>query len=178
MTLNFNVNVTLGVTPQLERLTRLLLPAHTSGMAGAVEACDNATALVEQATEAVQMANDLIEQGIKARCAEAATTEEAAPEAPQPATTTTAPPPTEADIRSAIERARLRIQGDDYKENAESDGNKKYKRKLTAYLKGLSVALGADKPSLIAPENRQTFIERCDAIWVNNAGEMTEELPF
>lgn len=119
----------------------------------------------------------------KADTAETATPVEAveeAPEAPQPAPE---PKPfaeapvqqpekelTEEDIRAAMHRTRQRFEGEDYKENTDSEAYKKYHKQLTGMFKQIAAVLGADKPSALPADMRASFIAECDALIIDEKG--------
>ena len=108
------------------------------------------------------------------------TTTEEAPETPQPAAE---PKPfaeapvqqpakelTEEDIRAAMHRTRQRFEGEDYKENTDSEAYKKYHKQLTGMFKQIAAVLGADKPSALPAEMRASFIAECDALIIDEKG--------
>ena len=84
---------------------------------------------------------------------------------------------TDVDIRAAIDRARRRIEGENYKEQTDSEGYRTWHRALTAWFKEKSRECGAEKPVLL-PDNasRARFIAHCDAVEVID-GQLTEDLP-
>lgn len=86
---------------------------------------------------------------------------------------------TEVDVRAAMDEARKRIEGEDYKTNTESEGRKKWHRALTGWFKNTAALYyGADKPSeLPDSESRRKFIELCAEVKVVN-DELTTDLPF
>lgn len=84
---------------------------------------------------------------------------------------------TEEDIRAAMERARRRIEGEDYKSHTDSEEYKKYHRQLTATFKNIASLLGSEKPSALPVDKRAAFIEHCDALKVID-GEITNPEPF
>lgn len=85
----------------------------------------------------------------------------------------------EVDVRAAMDAARKRIEGEDYKEKPESEGYKKWHKKLNAHFKKIAAELGADKPSALPDsESRGKFIARCAATMVNDNDELIEDLPF
>ena len=155
---NINVHVRRGVTEQLYALV-----AAFAGGQGRVPATQ------AQAPEPTP------------EPAQAEMPAEAAEQQPAPAA---APAPesakeyTEADVRAAMDRARRRIEGEDYKENTAGEGYQKYHRQLTGEFKRIASLLGADKPSAL-PDSaaRATFISRCDEL-VIKGGELTTESPF
>ena len=85
---------------------------------------------------------------------------------------------TEEDVRAAMERARVRIEGDDWSEK-KSELYKRYHKALTQEFKNISAFLGADKPSMLAAENREQFILWVDDLWGED-GEIkaSKDLPF
>ena len=85
---------------------------------------------------------------------------------------------TEEDVRDAIHRTRIRIEGEDYKENADSDGHKKYHKALTSEFKNIAALLNADKPSSLAPEQRRAFIAECDLLAVDQFGNIVKPKEF
>lgn len=99
----------------------------------------------------------------------------------QPAPTSAAPAGkeyTEVDVRAAMERTRKRIEGEDYKENTDSELYKKWHRRLTGWFKQTSAIFGAEKPSALTDsESRHKFIACCDALDVEG-DEFKEYLPF
>lgn len=99
----------------------------------------------------------------------------------QPAPTSAAPADkeyTEVDVRAAMDRTRKRIEGEDYKENTDSELYKKWHRRLTGWFKQTSAIFGAEKPSALTDsESRHKFIAYCDALNVEG-DEFKENLPF
>lgn len=85
---------------------------------------------------------------------------------------------TAEDVRAAMHRARQRIEGEDYKDNTESELYQKYHKELTRQFKNIAATLGADKPSALPEENRKSFIEQCDLLAVLENGEVGLDLPF
>jgi len=77
---------------------------------------------------------------------------------------------TEEDIRACMHRTRQRFEGEDYKENTDSEAYKKYHRQLTGIFKQIAAVLGADKPSALTAEMRAAFIAECDALIIDEKG--------
>lgn len=96
-----------------------------------------------------------------------------AEEASQPAKA-----PTMEDVRSAMHRARQRIEGENYKEQPDSEGYKKYHKQMTAAFKNISVLLSADKPSALPEDKRASFIGQCNEIIVKDDGTIGINVPF
>lgn len=96
-----------------------------------------------------------------------------AEEAPQQAKV-----PTMEDVRSAMHRARQRIEGENYKEQPDSEGYKKYHKQMTAAFKNISALLGADKPSALPEDKRTSFIGQCNEIIVKDDGTIGINVPF
>lgn len=86
--------------------------------------------------------------------------------------------PTMEDVRSAMHKARQRIEGENYKEQPDSDGYKKYHKQMTAAFKNISALLGADKPSALPEDKRMSFIEQCNEIIVKDDGTIGINVPF
>lgn len=85
---------------------------------------------------------------------------------------------TEVDVRAAMDRTRKRIEGEDYKENTDSELYKKWHRRLTGWFKQTSAIFGAEKPSALSDsESRYKFIAYCDALNVEG-DEFKEDLLF
>lgn len=96
-----------------------------------------------------------------------------AEEASQPAKA-----PTMEDVRSAMHKARQRIEGENYKEQPDSEGYKKYHKQMTAAFKNISALLGADKPSALPEDKRMSFIGQCNEIIVKDDGTIGINVPF
>lgn len=96
-----------------------------------------------------------------------------AEEASQPAKA-----PTMEDVRSAMHKARQRIEGENYKEQPDSEGYKKYHKQMTAAFKNISALLGADKPSALPEDKRMSFIRQCNEIIVKDDGTIGINVPF
>lgn len=85
---------------------------------------------------------------------------------------------TEVDVRDAMDRARRRIEGEDYKTNTTGELYTQWHRKLTAWFKQTAAAYGSDKPSTLPDsESRRKFIEECDLVHVSGS-VLTTPLPF
>ncbi|MBP3573526.1 MAG: hypothetical protein J6J71_02840 [Prevotella sp.] len=86
---------------------------------------------------------------------------------------------TEVDVRAAMDAARKRIEGENYKEKPDSEGYKKWHRVLTVWFKNAAAMFGAEKPSALPDsESRYKFIRCCEAVFVNDAGELDSDCPF
>jgi len=112
---------------------------------------------------------------------------EAAPAPEEPAPAATEEPAaeeqakeyTEVDIRAAMDRTRRRIEGEDYKENTNSEGYKKWHRQLTGWFKNTAAIFGAEKPSALPDsQSRAGFIASCDRLVVKNDELTEEDCPF
>lgn len=87
-------------------------------------------------------------------------------------------PLTAEDVRAAMHKTRQRIEGEDYKENTNSDLYKKYHKPLTAQFKNIAALLGAEKPSALPPDKIASFMEQCDELRVMEDGTIGPKLPF
>lgn len=177
---SINVNVQIGVTSELAQLVIALLsnrPAANAPVIAAPEPQDPPAASEEQPKP---------KRGRKAKADDApAETEQptdeapAAAEAAQPKDQATGGPLTEEDIRAAMHKTRQRIEGEDYKENTDGEGYKKYHKQLTAQFKNIAAVLGSDKPSGLPVEQRASFIAMCDELIIGEDGNVTStKAPF
>lgn len=102
---------------------------------------------------------------------------EAAP-APEPQPQNVKKEYTVVDVRAAMDRTRKRIEGENYKENPDGEGYKRWHRTLTGWFKNTAAALGAEKPSALPnSESIEKFIQCCDAVQVKG-DELVEDCPF
>lgn len=98
--------------------------------------------------------------------------------APEPAAQEAEKELTEVDVRAAMDRTRRRIEGENYKEDTNGEGYKKWHRALTERFKAIAAILGADKPSALPDHaSRAAFIAEVDELIIKN-GELTVEVPF
>lgn len=85
---------------------------------------------------------------------------------------------TEVDIREAMDRTRKRIEGENWKENPDSEGYKKWHRRLTAFFKNTAALFGSEKPSALPDsKSRYMFIQCCENVYVKD-DELVEDCPF
>lgn len=180
MNFDLNINVQIGITPQLATFLTALLGSRPA--------------------KSVQLpvANTPAESEKSGRVRRAKTeaeTTEAAPEVPQTSIAEEAPQAapqaapqqeyrpmvdspviqpekelTEEDIRAAMHRTRQRFEGENYKENTDSESYKKHHKALTAQFKQIAAVLGADKPSALPADKRAAFIAECDALILDENG--------
>lgn len=101
--------------------------------------------------------------------------------APEPAAPAPEPAPTPAqakeltaqDVRDAIHRTRQRFEGEDYAQNTDSEAYKKYHRALNDIFKQSAMVLaGVTKPSLLPPDKIADFIADCEAITLDENGNL------
>ena len=180
---SINVSVSIGVTPEVTALVAAIL---TKKPTATVEAPASEQPAAEAPIDAAP-AHAEPKRGRKAKTqtAEEPKAEEPAeepakePKAEEPAAEapTEGKAPTAEDVRKAMDRARVRIEGEDWETNITSEGRTKYHKQLTATFKNISSLLGSDKPSTLPEENRRSFINQCDELVVEN-GEIITTLPF
>lgn len=167
--IQINVQVNVGLNDNVVTLLSALL---NKGTAPATEAAPRKPAAKPQTVEQPKPAE---QEQPKPK---AETTEKPVE---QPAPTSAAPASkeyTEVDVRAAMDRTRKRIEGEDYKENTDSELYKKWHRRLTGWFKQTSAIFGAEKPSALTDsESRHKFIAYCDALNVEG-DEFKEDLPF
>ena len=84
--------------------------------------------------------------------------------------------PTMDEVRAAMNAARLRIEGTDYETAAE----RPMKRSLNNEFKRLAALGGADKPSTLPEEQRQSFIEACNHLYLKDGSiaSTQDDTPF
>lgn len=165
MDYTLNLNVQIGVTPQLADFLTAILQARPW-----------ATSQPEVGMPAEQIFDPIPEPVV----AEAPIAEEPAPEVIDftPAVEAQAQELTESDIRACMRRTRQRFEGEEYKDNTDSEGYKKYHKALTSMFKNIAVFLGADKPSALPAEQRAAFIKECDELIIDSDGRITRSCPF
>lgn len=176
MDFNLNVNIQIGVTPQLATFLTALLQSRTATpvQLPEAEAPNPEPAESEKPRRTRRAKTDAAETAAPVEAVEEA------PETPQPAAE---PKPfaeapvqqpakelTEEDIRAAMHRTRQRFEGEDYKENTDSEAYKKYHKQLTGMFKQIAAVLGADKPSALPADMRASFIAECDALIIDEKG--------
>lgn len=169
--MTFTLNVNIGLTPQLAGFLSTLLGSQVQPAQ-----VKNLTAVVVPEREAIAQttvaAAPVIESQDDATAAEVPATETV--------TTDTAEEReyTEADVRAAIDRARCRIEGEDWKDNPDGEGYKKWHRALTSWFKVTAALFGADRPSeLPDSRSRMNFIRCCDEVEIKD-GALVEAVPF
>ena len=180
---SINVSVSIGVTPEVTALVAAILtkkptatvevPASEQPSAEAPIDAAPAHAEPKRGRKAkTQTAEEPKAEEPSEEPAKEPKAEEPAAEAP-----TEGKAPTAEDVRKAMDRARVRIEGEDWETNITSEGRTKYHKQLTATFKNISSLLGSDKPSTLPEENRRSFINQCDELVVEN-GEIITTLPF
>lgn len=87
-------------------------------------------------------------------------------------------PLTAEDVRAAMHKTRQRIEGEDYKENTNSEAYKKYHKPLTAQFKNIAALLGAEKPSALPPAKIADFIEQCNGLQIMEDGTIGSNCLF
>lgn len=168
MKAEFTIRVDLGVTRELSELVYTILGACH----GKRQEPDNEPAPAPAAESPVEPEPPV----------EPVPTVEVAVSAPEPPAEPAEPAAprelTEQDVRDAMHRARQRIEGENYKNEADGDAYKRYHKPLTALFKKMALSLGSDKPSALPADKRAQFIEECDTLSVGPEGEIQQELPF
>lgn len=85
---------------------------------------------------------------------------------------------TGVDVRAAMDKVRRRIEGENYKEQTDSEGYKKWHKVLTGWFKNTAAVCGAEKPSALPDsQSRYQFIQCCEHVKVEN-DELVEDCPF
>lgn len=172
MDFNINVNVRVSVTPETAALIGAMLQSMSTHAP--------APSLPEPTARPVEAPTAEVTNQAPAPAPAPETEQPAA--APAEATPTPEPEAPKAltaeDIRAAMHRTRQRIEGEDYKDNTNSEGYKKYHRQLTGTFKGIAAFLGADKPSALPADMIPGFITACDELYLDEYGEIKSKVPF
>lgn len=168
------IQVNIGVTPEVVQLVTAILtkqaPANEQENTAAAPGKGRGRKKSDHAPESQEPANG---EGQQADNQEAAPESQEAPASQEPNKELT-----EEDVREAMNRARCRIEGEDWKDNTDGDLYKKYHRQLNATFKNISALLGADKPSALPADKRADFIAECDLLIVNDKGEISKPEAF
>ena len=192
---SINVQVNLGVTPEIVALVNAIL-CHRPTVAPTAEEALNGNEQVDNKPEPTkEPAGD--EQQEAAATDKPEPTKEPAGDEQQEAAANEADangeqvaeqeeakaeaeqkPLTAEDVRAAMHATRQRIEGEDYKENTNGDLYKKYHKPLTAQFKNIAALLGADKPSALPPDKIANFIEQCNGLQVMEDGTIGSNCPF
>lgn len=202
---SINVQVNLGVTPEIVALVNAILCHRPTVVLTAEEALDGNSQVdnkpedttpaqpqqptnkrgrkkKEEAAGDEQQeaaANEADANGEQVAEQEEAKAEEAAPQNEGQAKAEAEQKPlTAEDVRAAMHKTRQRIEGEDYKENTNGDLYKKYHKPLTAQFKNIAALLGAEKPSALPPDKIANFIEQCDGLQIMEDGTIGSNCPF
>ena len=183
-----NVQVNIGVTPEVVQLVTAILTKQPTAVVIPAPSSEQPQPEAEAPTPAPAKKGrgkaktaDAPEAPAEesAQAQEAAPAADAAPETeePQPEAQAEGKELTEEDVRAAMDKTRRRIEGEDYKNNTDGEGYKKYHKQLTATFKNIAALLGSDKPSTLPADKRASFIQQCDELIVEN-GEITTKVPY
>lgn len=199
---SINVQVNLGVTPEIVALVNAIL-SHRPTIAPTAEEALDGNGQVDnkpEDTTPAQPQQPTNKRGRKKKEDAAAdklepTKEPAGDEQQEAAANEAAPqdegqakaqaeaeaeqkPLTAEDVRAAMHVTRQRIEGEDYKENTNGDLYKKYHKPLTAQFKNIAALLGAEKPSALPPDKIADFIEQCNGLQIMEDGTIGSNCPF
>ena len=168
--LKIDIAVNIGVTDELKQLLTSIFTREVTSCTARTPIATNEAAPVEEPQPADNVATSAA--NVETSADNVATPAEAAPEQP------TEKIYTEVDVRDAMDRARRRIEGEDYKTNTTGELYTQWHRKLTAWFKQTAAAYGSDKPSTLPDsESRRKFIEECDLVHVSGSC-LTVPLPY
>lgn len=81
-------------------------------------------------------------------------------------------------IRLIMDRARVRIEGSDYKQNTTGELYKRYHQGMADTFMQIAVSLGAARPTELPASKIEDFARACDEIKLDEAGEITINTPF
>ena len=183
---SINVNVSIGITPEVVQLVTAILAKQPAQIVAPGTVVSNEPQPEPQATAKKTRKG-------KGEATAEAPANDAAGEQQEAETPTDQPKPqpepeaeaenanrelTEEDVREAMHKVRQRIEGENYKENTDSENYKKYHRVLTQTFKNISALLGSDKPSTLPADKRADFISEINALVVNDKGEIEKPKAF
>lgn len=84
--------------------------------------------------------------------------------------------PTAADLRKAMNDLRYRIEGEDYANKKNTDAKvKALHRLVTSTLKNVAALFGAEKPSEIVEDKRQAFMDEIALLELSSDGSKLEK---
>lgn len=176
-----SVQVNIGVTPEVVQLVTAILTKQPTAVVIPAPSSEQPQPEAEAPTPtpAKKGRGKAKTAEESAQAQEAAPAADAAPETeePQPEAQAEGKELTEEDVRAAMDKTRRRIEGEDYKNNTDGEGYKKYHKQLTATFKNIAALLGSDKPSTLPAEQRASFIKQCDELIVENE-EITTKVPY
>lgn len=189
---SISVHVNLGVTPEVVQLVTAILRSkgwyepivdekpNDQDTAKETTAADEKPArqTKKPKTESRAAQADKTEDGIKPNDQDTAKESGRADEPQADKAEDKAKSLTEEDVRAAMHQTRLRIEGEDYKENTSGELYKKYHKALSTQFKSIATFLGAEKPSLLPTDKRQAFIDECAKLKILDDGTIGNELPF
>ncbi len=182
---SINVQVNLGVTPEVVQLVTAIL--QPKGWCAPIvdDKPNNQVEAKETPAEDEKPASQTRKPKTENRAAQTGKAEESRqadkPQADEPQADKTEDKTkslTEEDVRAAMHQTRLRIEGEDYKENTSGELYKKYHKALSTQFKSIATFLGAEKPSLLPADKRQAFIDECAKLKILDDGTIGNELPF
>lgn len=173
--LKIDIAVNIGVTDELKQLLTSIFTREVTSCTARTPIATNEVAPVKLLVEDPQPADNVATSAANVETSAdnvATSAEEAAPEQP------TEKIYVEKDVRDAMDRARRRIEGEDYKTNTTGELYTQWHLKLTAWFKQTAAAYGSDKPSTLPDsESRRKFIEKCDLVHVSGS-VLTTLLPY
>ena len=184
-----SVQVNIGVTPEVVQLVTAILTKQPTAVVIPAPSSEQPQPEAEAPTPAPAKKGrgkaktaDAPEAPAEesAQAQEAAPAADAAPETeePQPEAQAEGEALTVEDVREAMRRARVRIEGEDWETNTTGEGYTKYHRQLNATFKNIAALLGSDKPSTLSEDKFASFIKQCDELIVDADGTITTKCPF
>lgn len=189
MKFDLNINVLIGVTSQLATFLSALIQSQPQSQPMQLLSAETPTPMQTPAPAPTLEAAES-DKPRRTRRAKAETPAEAPQPEPEPETPAAEPEPspepeapaeqpekeqpakelTAEDVREAMHRTRQRFEGNDYRENTDSEAYKKHHKSLTGMFKQIAAVLGAEKPSALPAEKRAQFIAECDALILDERG--------
>lgn len=173
---SINVHIDLGVTPEVVALVGSILAGH-SAPAQLLTTEEQPVIKLEPTVSTTKKRKNKAAAETQSEPVAEQPTEDAAP-VETPSESEEIKPLTEEDVRAAMHKTRQRIEGEDYKENVESESYKKYHKVLTATFKNISALLGSDRPSALPEDKRAYFIGECNALEILEDGSIGKRAVF
>lgn len=162
MRTDLNITISVGLTNELTGLiTRLCdaLEGKTFKVENAQHASTNTTQQI--ITEATEVENEKLSTNTNDAVTENTSKAKSKKEINAP-----------EEARRIMHETRQRFEGEDYKNNTQSEEYKKYHKALNVEFIRIANVLGADKPSLLTAEKIYDFQEACVRLEILDDGKI------
>lgn len=165
-----NVTVNVGITEELKSFAAALF----SGLAQN-QATPLADAVPTKKAKTTKAQAPSIDDSTKEQEAQQEAPKPVAAKQEQEQEATKAKEYTAADVRAAMDRTRIRFEGEDYRNKPTSAEYQKWHNVLTTTFLSKSSELGTTKPSALPDsDSRAAFIAYCDSLQMGDNDELVE----